>query len=44
MKKTPTKEIMTDDIIYRKRRETPPDSGGKPLPPKPPEAPSISGV
>jgi hypothetical protein len=27
MNKKPTKEIMTDDIIYKKRREQPPDAG-----------------
>jgi len=27
MNKTPTKEIMTDDIIYKNRREQPPDAG-----------------
>jgi hypothetical protein len=26
MNKTPTKEIMTDDIVYRNRREMPPDA------------------
>ncbi len=27
MNKTPTKEIMTDDIVYKNRSEQPPDSG-----------------
>jgi hypothetical protein len=27
MNKTPTREIMDDEIIYRKREELPPDMG-----------------
>ena len=29
MNKTPTREIMDDEIVYRNRRELPPDSGEK---------------
>lgn len=27
MARTPTKDIMTDDIVYKNRSEQPPDSG-----------------